>query len=100
MNSDSTFLDLLTTLTSKTGEPIAATTPCATDLPLTSELRIATKQSAQFGAGGDFFEVFQHADGRVSAVVADVCGNGAAAAQVAEAIRPYLHGSLTRGDSP
>jgi serine phosphatase RsbU (regulator of sigma subunit) len=70
------------------------------DLPLTSDLRVATKQSAQFGAGGDFFEVFQHADGRVSAVVADVCGNGEAAAQVAAGIRPFLHGSLTRADSP
>ena len=72
----------------------------AINLPLPSQLRIATKQSAQFGAGGDFFEVFQHADGRVSAVVADVCGNGSAAAQVAARIRPFLHASLMRGDSP
>jgi serine phosphatase RsbU (regulator of sigma subunit) len=72
----------------------------AINLPLPSALRVASKQSAQFGAGGDFFEVFQHADGRVSAVVADVCGNGKAAAQVAAAIRPLLHASLTRGDSP
>jgi serine phosphatase RsbU (regulator of sigma subunit) len=72
----------------------------AINLPLPSALRVASKQSAQFGAGGDFFEVFQHADGRVSAVVADVCGNGKAAAQVAASIRPLLHASLTRGDSP
>src|SRR5262245_6974285 len=72
----------------------------AVTLPLPSRLRIASKQSAQFGSGGDFFEVFQHADGRVSAVVADVCGNGRAAAQVAARIRPYLHASLMRGDSP
>jgi serine phosphatase RsbU (regulator of sigma subunit) len=72
----------------------------AMNLPLPSQLRIATKQSAQFGAGGDFFEVFQHADGRVSAVVADVCGNGRAAAQLAARARPFLHASLMRGDSP
>jgi serine phosphatase RsbU (regulator of sigma subunit) len=72
----------------------------ATHLPLSSDLRVATKQSAQFGAGGDFFEVFQHADGRVSAVVADVCGNGADAARVAARVRPFLHSSLARGESP
>jgi serine phosphatase RsbU (regulator of sigma subunit) len=72
----------------------------AIDLPLGSELRVASKQSARFGAGGDFFEVFEHADGRVSVVVADVCGNGAAAAQVAARIRPFLHHSLARGESP
>jgi serine phosphatase RsbU (regulator of sigma subunit) len=72
----------------------------AVDLPLLSALRVATKQSVQLGEGGDFFEVFQHADGRVSAVVADVCGNGLAAGQVAARIRPFLHASLSRGDSP
>jgi serine phosphatase RsbU (regulator of sigma subunit) len=71
-----------------------------TDLPLGSDLRIAAKQSAQFGAGGDFFEVFEHGDGRVSMVVADVCGNGAAAARVAAGVRPFLHRSLARGESP
>jgi serine phosphatase RsbU (regulator of sigma subunit) len=80
--------------------PTASFPGAAIDLPLASDLRVATKQSAQLGAGGDFFEVFQHADGRVSAVVADVCGNGLAAAQVAARIRPFLHASLTRGDSP
>jgi len=72
----------------------------AIDLPLGSELRVASKQSAGFGAGGDFFEVFEHASGRVSTVVADVCGNGAAAAKVAARIRPFLHHSLARGESP
>lgn len=72
----------------------------AIDLPLGSDLRVASKQSARFGAGGDFFEVFEHASGRVSTVVADVCGNGAAAAQVAARIRPFLHHSLACGESP
>jgi len=72
----------------------------AIDLPLGSELRVASKQSARFGDGGDFFEVFEHASRSVSTVVADVCGNGAAAAQVAARIRPFLHHSLARGESP
>jgi serine phosphatase RsbU (regulator of sigma subunit) len=72
----------------------------AIDLPLGSDLRVASKQSARFGAGGDFFEVFEHASGRVSTVVADVCGNGAAAAQIAARIRPFLHHSLALGESP
>jgi serine phosphatase RsbU (regulator of sigma subunit) len=71
-----------------------------TDLPLGADVRVAAKQSAQFGAGGDFFEVFEHGDGRVSMVVADVCGNGAAAARVAAGVRPFLHRSLAHGESP
>jgi serine phosphatase RsbU (regulator of sigma subunit) len=72
----------------------------AIDFPLGSELRVASKQSARFGDGGDFFEVFEHASRTVSTVVADVCGNGAAAAKVAARIRPFLHHSLARGESP
>jgi chemotaxis family two-component system sensor kinase Cph1 len=72
----------------------------AIDLPFTSDLHLATKQSAQFGAGGDFFEVFDHGDGHISTVVADVCGNGAAAAQIANRVSPFLHSSLARGESP
>jgi sigma-B regulation protein RsbU (phosphoserine phosphatase) len=74
----------------------------ATDLalPAPSCLRLASRQSAQFGAGGDFFEVFEHGDGRISMVVADVCGNGAEAARIAAIVRPFLHRSLLRGESP
>jgi serine phosphatase RsbU (regulator of sigma subunit) len=72
----------------------------AIDLPLGSDLRVASKQSARFGAGGDFFEVFEHASGQVSTVVADVCGNGAPAAQIAARVRPFLHHSLACGEPP
>jgi serine phosphatase RsbU (regulator of sigma subunit) len=72
----------------------------AIDLPIGSELRVASKQSARFGAGGDFFEVFEHASGHVSTVVADVCGNGPGAAAIAARVRPFLHHSLARGESP
>ncbi|HVZ75159.1 MAG TPA: PP2C family protein-serine/threonine phosphatase [Polyangia bacterium] len=72
----------------------------ATVVSLASKLRVAAKQSAQLSAVGDFFEVYQHVDGRVSIVVADVCGNGAVAAQIAAEIRPALHHALVRGESP
>jgi serine phosphatase RsbU (regulator of sigma subunit) len=72
----------------------------ATVISLPGQLRVAAKQSAQLGLGGDFFEVFQHADGRVSIVVADVCGSGLAAAELAAEIRPALHGALVRNESP
>lgn len=97
-----TTLDLVdfAVFTAPTRELPAVAGGRAIDLPLGSDLRVASKQSAHFGAGGDFFEVFEHAGGTVSTVVADVCGNGAAAARVAARIRPFLHHSLARGESP
>src|SRR3954468_6972587 len=49
-------------------------------LPTWSRLRIATKQRPRLGSGGDFFEVFQHREGPVTTVMADVAGNGPRAA--------------------
>jgi serine phosphatase RsbU (regulator of sigma subunit) len=72
----------------------------ATVVSLPSRVHVAARQSAQVDAGGDFFEVFQHADGRVSIVVADVCGSGPLVAPIAAEIRPALHAALARGDSP
>jgi serine phosphatase RsbU (regulator of sigma subunit) len=63
-------------------------------------LRIATKQIALSGSGGDFFEVVSHQDGSVSAALADVCGNGPQAALVATSLRPVLRAALVRGGSP
>lgn len=71
-----------------------------TMLPTWSRLHVATKQSALFGITGDFFEVFQHRDDSVSAVMADVCGNGPKAAQVVAEVRPVLRHHLARGDAP
>jgi serine phosphatase RsbU (regulator of sigma subunit) len=71
-----------------------------TQLPTFSRLKMATKQSALFGMTGDFFEVFQHRDERVSTVMADVCGKGPAAAVVVAAVRPVLRHCLARGDAP
>jgi serine phosphatase RsbU (regulator of sigma subunit) len=69
-------------------------------LPTWSRLDVATKQSALFGVGGDFFEVFQQADGCVSTVMADVCGKGPSAAIVVQAVRPVLRRCLTAGHGP
>jgi serine phosphatase RsbU (regulator of sigma subunit) len=90
----------LTVFTAPTRELPEVAGGRAIDLPVGSELRVSSKQSARFGAGGDFFEVFEHASGQVSIVLADVCGNGAAAAKIAARIRPFLHHSLARGESP
>lgn len=69
-------------------------------LPTWSSLQVATKQSALFGAGGDFFEVLQHRDGRVSTVIADVCGSGPPAAMVVSVVRPVLQRCLAHGEAP
>jgi len=100
MSATSIDLTEFTVFTAPTRELPQIAGGRAIDLPLGSDLRVASKQSARFGAGGDFFEVFEHASGQVSTVVADVCGNGAAAAQIAARVRPFLHHSLACGESP
>jgi serine phosphatase RsbU (regulator of sigma subunit) len=70
------------------------------DLSFAADLCLATKQSTRLGESGDLFEVFDHGDGYVSMVVADVCGNGAAAARIADRVSPLLHSRLVRGKSP
>jgi serine phosphatase RsbU (regulator of sigma subunit) len=63
-------------------------------------LRVASKQIALFDTGGDFFEIVSHDDGSVSAVMADVCGNGPEAALVATSLRPVLRRALAQGRGP
>ncbi len=65
-----------------------------------SRLRIATKQRTQFGHGGDFFEVFQHREGPVSTVMADVAGNGPRAAVPVSDLRWAFRQRLARGEAP
>src|SRR5260221_6717035 len=69
-------------------------------LPTWSRLRVASKQRAVLGRGGDFFEVFQHRDERVAVVMADVCGNGPGAAAHVSDIRWALRQQLARGEAP
>jgi len=69
-------------------------------LPSWSQLRIATKQRAPAGRGGDFYEIVQHRTGHVSAVMADVAGNGPSAAAPVSALRWVIRQGLARGDAP
>jgi serine phosphatase RsbU (regulator of sigma subunit) len=69
-------------------------------LPTWSRLRVASKQRALLGRGGDFFEIFQHRDDRITAVMADVCGNGPTAAAHVSDIRWALRQPLARAESP
>jgi serine phosphatase RsbU (regulator of sigma subunit) len=69
-------------------------------LPTWSRLRVASKQRALLGRGGDFFEVFQHRDDRVTTVMADVCGNGPGAAAHVSDIRWALRQHLARAEAP
>src|SRR5579871_4411186 len=66
-------------------------------LPTWSRLNVAAKQSAPAGNGGDFFEVIQQRDGRVTVVMADVCGNGPSAAAPVSSLRWILRQTIARG---
>ena len=67
---------------------------------LADKMRITSGQSAPFGRGGDFFEVGVDASGCVSVVLADVCGNGPAAAAFVPDLRAAAATALARGGSP
>jgi serine phosphatase RsbU (regulator of sigma subunit) len=69
-------------------------------LPTWSRLNVAAKQSAPAGNGGDFFEVIQQRDGRVTVVLADVCGNGPSAAAPVSSLRWILRQTIARGEAP
>src|SRR5579863_8351804 len=66
-------------------------------LPTWSRLNVAAKQSAPAGNCGDFFEVIQQRDGRVTVVMADVCGNGPSAAAPVSSLRWILRQTIARG---
>lgn len=67
---------------------------------LAENLRITSGQSAPFGRGGDFFEVTVDASGCVSIVLADVCGNGPAAAAFVPELKEVARAQLAHGRSP
>lgn len=69
-------------------------------LPTWSRLNVAAKQSAPAGNGGDFFEVIQQRDGRVTVVLADVCGNGPSAAAPVSSLRWILRQTIACGEAP
>jgi sigma-B regulation protein RsbU (phosphoserine phosphatase) len=74
--------------------------PQVVHLPSWSQLRIATKQRTPAGRGGDFYEIVQHRSGHVSAVMADVAGNGPSAAGPVSELRWVIRQRLARGDAP
>jgi serine phosphatase RsbU (regulator of sigma subunit) len=80
--------------------PRAPRGPQLVHLPTWSQLRIATRQHAAVGHGGDFFEIIQHRDGHVSALLADVCGNGPSAAVPVSRLRWMVRQHLARGETP
>ena len=85
---------------SRAPSPAIPRTHALLHLPTWSRLRVASKQRALLGRGGDFFEIFQHRDDRVTTVMADVCGNGPTAAAHVSDIRWALRQHLARGEEP
>jgi serine phosphatase RsbU (regulator of sigma subunit) len=69
-------------------------------LPTWSQLHVSAKQTAPAGTSGDFFEVIQLRDGRVTVVLADVCGNGPSAAAPVANLRWVLRQAIARGQAP
>lgn len=69
-------------------------------LPTWSRLVVATKQRVPTGRGGDFFELIQHRDGRVTTFMADVSGNGPGAAGPVQGLRWLLRQQLAAGTAP
>jgi serine phosphatase RsbU (regulator of sigma subunit) len=74
--------------------------PHVVHLPTWSHLSIATRQRGPIGHGGDFFEIIQHREGHVSALLADVCGNGPSAAVPVSRLRWLVRQHLACGESP
>jgi sigma-B regulation protein RsbU (phosphoserine phosphatase) len=69
-------------------------------LPTWSRLEVATKQRLPTGRGGDFFELIQHRDGRVTTFMADVAGNGPSAAGPVPGLRWVIRQKLAGGEAP
>lgn len=57
-------------------------------------------QPAEHHLGGDYFDAFELAAGRVGVVIGDVVGHGVAAAAVAVRLRHELRGALLAGCAP
>ena len=79
--------------------PVRPTSPVI-HLPTWTRLHVAARQWAPAGNGGDFFEIIQHRDGNVSAIMADVSGNGPTAAGPVSSLRWILRQAMGRGESP
>jgi serine phosphatase RsbU (regulator of sigma subunit) len=69
-------------------------------LPTWSQLQVSAKQTSPDGNSGDFFEVIQLRDGRVTVLLADVSGNGPSAAAPVANLRWVLRQAIARGAAP
>jgi two-component system, chemotaxis family, sensor kinase Cph1 len=69
-------------------------------LPTWSQLHVSAKQTSPAGNSGDFFEVIQLRDGRVTVVLVDVCGNGPSAAAPVANLRWIVRQAIARGGAP
>jgi serine phosphatase RsbU (regulator of sigma subunit) len=75
------------------------------DLPNPPELdrpmvRFAVRQHPLAPLSGDFFEVVDHGNGKVTALIADVSGNGPTAAALGERVRREARRRAASGSSP
>jgi GAF domain-containing protein len=72
-----------------------------TRLPSSTGLRLAGRyRPAENRIGGDWYDVFALADGRVGIAVGDVVGHGIAAAAAAVRLRHFVRGYVLRGHAP
>jgi len=63
-------------------------------------VRFAVRQHPLAPLSGDFFEVVDHGNGKVSALIADVSGNGPTAASLGERVRREVRRRSVSGSSP
>jgi sigma-B regulation protein RsbU (phosphoserine phosphatase) len=68
--------------------------------PPSPQLVLTSRQTAPFGLGGDLCEVIRDADGHLAMLIADVCGNGGAAAALVPELRLLARAFLRRSPSP
>lgn len=78
--------------------------PPRNGFPLTTRppgpLRVASRQNALPGMTGDFFALVRHGDATQTLLLADVAGNGVAAARLAAEVRPHVMRCLRENQSP
>jgi serine phosphatase RsbU (regulator of sigma subunit) len=63
-------------------------------------VRFAVRQHPLAPLSGDFFEMVDHGDGKVTALIADVSGNGPAAASLGQRVRREMRRRALSGASP
>ena len=73
------------------------------ELPRIPGVRLAARYRAagrSNDVGGDFYDIFEAADGEWAVVIGDVVGKGATAAAITALVRATLQAAVLRGDGP